>query len=130
MPNHDHKPSSNRFLGQVVAMLTVAIVVTMAVTNPPKQKYVNYATEQLSDQMKEAICPTSINQDSPLGELSELVAGICTAGINLQSGKVKDFVDGATRRQNLLIFSIYRTETPQQEYATVAILGGFFALNY
>jgi hypothetical protein len=132
MSNQDQQPRSNRTALKVVAIVAGAIVVAMGFSNPPRDKYVDYAAQKLSDQMKEAICPpvNQANQDSPLGELSDLVAGICTAGINLQRGKVKDFVDGATDRQNLLIFSIYRTETPKHEYVTLAIAGNFIALNY
>lgn len=100
------------------------LIILLAVTNPSREAYLEYATFKLADDVKEEICGAK-DLKNLLGEVANLIAGICRTGVDVQREKIRDFISNASRRRNLVIFSIYRTDVLDRRYTTIAILGNF-----
>ncbi len=100
----------------------------MAVTNPGKEAYVDYAVARFATDVQSAICQGP-RLPKPLTQVGKLTKNLCQLGIKVgyvwQRELVKDIVSSTTRRQNLILFSIYTTEIPGQTFHTLALFGNF-----
>ncbi len=111
-----------------VGIAALVIAGFMAITNPGKEAYVDYAMARFATDFQNAICkgPTL---PKPLSQIGSLTKNICQlsvkAGYVWQRDLVKEVVSSTTRRQNLVVFSIYTTEIPGQTFQTLALFGNF-----
>jgi hypothetical protein len=99
----------------------VVVVGAMAISNPSKERYVDYATEEFTKTGKDSICSSNI----PIAAQQQ-----CKFAISILSSQgkplIKQFIDGSTNQKNIVLFSIYTTEMPNQKLTTIAAFGNFF----
>ena len=89
----------------------------MAVSNPSKERYIEYATEQFSETGKTSICT---------GDLPVAAQQSCKFLISQGKGVIKTLVENSTKQQNFVVFSLYATEMPNRKITTIAAFGNFF----
>ncbi|MFM7885986.1 MAG: DUF4359 domain-containing protein [Pseudanabaena sp.] len=101
-------------------LISVAVVVgAMAVTNPNKNSYVEYAADEVTRTGKNTFC-----NDVPITAQQQ-----CKIAIALLSSRgkplIKQFIDGSTNQQNFVLFSLYTTDFPNRKLTTIAAFGNF-----
>jgi hypothetical protein len=104
---------------QTGLIVAAAIAGVLAVSNPSKERYLDYATEEFVRTGKTTFCndlPSTTQQQCKLA-MSLLVS----------QGKplIKKLIDTSTKQQNLILFSIYETEMPNRKLTTIAAFGNF-----
>lgn len=98
-------------------LIGVAVVAgTMAFSNPSKERYVDYATENFT-QSKSSICST----DMPLAAQQS-----CKFMMSTGQGVIKPYIENATKQQNFVLFSTYTTEIPNQKMTAIGAFGNFY----
>lgn len=116
---------------QIGTLAFFAGLVVMAITNPARPIYVDYATEQLVQEIKQNFCDRGNQQiqidglltfDLPQGEDCR---SLLAAGDFLGRGLLKTWVDHATTRQNFVVFSLYTTQTPGKTFKTIGMFNNF-----
>ena len=75
----------------------------MALTNPERGAYEEYAVEQLGNQAREKC-------DSAPSGLGVLFQGTCRVAIDNFKPQLRTLVSASSNRQNLVLFSIYRSD--------------------
>ena len=103
--------------------LTVGATI-MGFTNPPRDEYVNYASNKLETEIRESVCKESQVPDFLTDFTGDLVQS-CEKLIKSQRTTIKELMDNATRRQNLILFSFYTTEFRGNRYQTIGAVGNF-----
>jgi hypothetical protein len=79
------------------------IGVLMALTNPDRAAYENYAVEQVTNLAREQC------DRAPAG-LGVLIQGPCRAAIDGFKPQIRPLLAATTSRQNLIFFSIYKSD--------------------
>lgn len=97
---------------------------TMVFTNPPRQDYINYASDQLSTEIKKSICQQSQVPDF-LSGISNALVNSCNSLVSTQRDLIKRVVDQSTTRQNAILFSVYTTDLAGYRYQTLGGFGNF-----
>jgi hypothetical protein len=105
---------------QVILIGVVVIAGVMAVSNPSKERYIDYATEQFSESGKTSIC----GGDVPIAAQQS-----CKFLISQGKGVIKKLVENSTKQQNFVVFSLYETDMPNKKYSTIAVFGNFIMLK-
>jgi hypothetical protein len=103
---------------QAILIGTAAIAVVMAVTNPSKERYIEYATEQFSEAGKSSICA---GDNIPIAAQQS-----CKFVVSQGKGVIKALVENSTKQQNFVVFSLYETDTPNKKVTTIAAFGNFY----
>lgn len=111
-------------LSKTGAIALVVVATVMGFTNPPRDEYVNYASNKLASEIKESVCKKSKVPDFLSDFTGELVDS-CEKLIKSQRSTIKDLMDNATKRQNLILFSVYTTEFRGRRYQTIGAVGNF-----
>ncbi|MCL1490715.1 MAG: DUF4359 domain-containing protein [Pseudanabaena sp. Salubria-1] len=101
---------------QAILIGAVVVVGVMAVSNPSKERYIEYATEQFSETGKTSICTA----DLPVAAQQS-----CKFLISQGKGVIKTLVENSTKQQNFVVFSLYATEMPNRKITTIAAFGNF-----
>ncbi|NEN96533.1 MAG: DUF4359 domain-containing protein [Moorea sp. SIO1F2] len=113
----------------VTAFGTIVLAVvggSMVVTNPGQATYEDYAVEQLSKYLKEEVCPQAPET------LGSFLRRQCTILVDTGRPQIKQVVAQTTKRENFLLFSIYRTDLdvstliPSYSFETVGICQQFY----
>lgn len=94
-----------------------AIAGVMAVSNPSKERYVDYATEYFAEAGKNSLC----SSDLPLAAQQS-----CKFVMSQGKGVIKPYIENSTKQQNFVLFSIYATDMPNKKLTTIAAFGNFF----
>ena len=115
--------SSSGYIGKGAILLTI-LAGTMAFTNPPREEYLNYASDQLSTEIKKSICQESQVPEFLKG-LSNTLVNTCNSLVSTQRNLIKDTIDKSTTRQNTVLFSVYTTEIAGYKYQTLGGFGNF-----
>ena len=102
---------------QAILIGAVVVIGVMAVSNPSKERYIEYATEQFSETGKTSICT---------GDLPVAAQQSCKFLISQGKGGIKTLVENSTKQQNFVVFSLYATEMPNRKITTIAAFGNFF----
>jgi hypothetical protein len=102
---------------QAILIGAVVVIGVMAVSNPSKERYIEYATEQFSETGKTSICT---------GDLPVAAQQSCKFLISQGKGVIKTLVENSTKQQNFVVFSLYETEMPNRKITTIAAFGNFF----
>jgi len=97
-----------------------AIAGVMAITNPSKERYIDYATEQFAEKGKNSLC----SSDMPLAAQQS-----CKFVISQGKSVIKPYIENSTKQQNFILFSIYATELPNKKLNTIAVFGNFHMFN-
>jgi hypothetical protein len=104
----------------------LAAVAALAVTNPGYEAYEDYAATQMNQYLKNNVC-TQIPQ-----QIQGLLKSHCSTLIDTANPQLKQIINQSTERQNLLIFSIYRTniklpaQLPQYHFESIGVLQQFY----
>lgn len=98
-----------------------AITITLVVTNPDQETFLNYGTQAMATEIKEGICDRS--------NLANLVKDICQSAIDQQKGSIRVYLNNFTRRQNYIIGSIYTTELPNSKHIAIGAFGNFISFK-
>lgn len=106
------------------AMALTVVATVMGFTNPPRDEYVNYASNKLASEIKQSICKESKVPDFLSDFAGELVES-CEKLMKSQRTTIKSLMDNATQRQNLILFSVYTTEFRGRRYQTIGAVGNF-----
>ena len=122
--NGYNKPPLFRGLSKAGAIALTVGATIMGFTNPPRDEYVNYASNKLATEIRESICKESKVPDFLSDFTGDLVKS-CEKLIKSQRTTIKELMDNATRRQNLILFSFYTTEFRGNRYQTIGAVGNF-----
>jgi Domain of unknown function (DUF4359) len=106
---------NNLFKGGV-ALTVVAII--MGFTNPKQESYNDYASNKLIQKAEQSLCKQF---------------GYCDGGeppIFVKNTIIKPAINASTQRQNLVLFSLYKTELPGiGTYKSFGALGNFITYS-
>lgn len=104
---------------QTGLIVAVAIAGVMAVTNPNKDRYTDYAAEELVRTGKTTFCSNlpNVNRQQCEFAISVLISG--------GEVPIKKFIRTATKQQNFILFSIYEMDIPNRKLTTIAAFGNF-----
>ncbi len=103
--------------------------VAMAKTNPNKPEYEDYAVQQLTEYLKKNVCKKTTNLFENLMKFN------CPQMVDSAHPKMRAIIAGNTQRQNLILFSIYRTDfklnswLPAYKIETVGAFDKFYTYN-
>ncbi|MDJ0554923.1 MAG: DUF4359 domain-containing protein [Microcoleaceae cyanobacterium MO_207.B10] len=118
------KPPKFSGLSKTGVIAAVVGATVMGFTNPPRDEYVNYASNKLASEIKGSVCKESKVPDFLKDFTGELVES-CEKLIKSQRTTIKELMDNATKRQNLILFSVYTTEFRGRRYQTIGAVGNF-----
>ncbi|MCM0590376.1 MAG: DUF4359 domain-containing protein [Gloeotrichia echinulata DVL01] len=113
----------------VAAAGLAALGVTMAKTNPSQAEYENYAVQRLTDYLKTDVCKKTQNIIENLIHLN------CEKAVDSASPQIRPIISQTTQQQNLLFFSIYRTDLklsdwiPSYRFETVGAFNNFYTYS-
>ena len=115
----------------IAGMILAGFGGLMAASNPGKNPYENYATEKLSFYIKDKGCSQLLQKEVP-DRIAKLVKNNCISLIDNSRSQIQEIIASNTKRQNLLFFSIYRTDLalpaslPDYHFETVGIFNTFY----
>ncbi|XZN99855.1 MAG: DUF4359 domain-containing protein [Microcoleus sp.] len=127
-PMNTQKPTSKFFgnVGKVAIALTI-LATGMAFTNPPRDKYLTYASGKLETEIESTVCKDSRIPKALTGVTDTLI-GSCKNLLTSQRSTIEQLLDNTTQRENLGVVSIYTTEVGKKSYQTVGVFGNFVSL--
>ncbi len=102
---------------QAILIGAVVVVGVMAVTNPSRERYIDYAIEQFAETGKNSICA---GDNIPIAAQQS-----CKFVLSQGKGVIKPLIENSTKQQNFVIFSLYETDMPNKKYSTIAAFGNF-----
>ena len=111
----------------VGASALVALSVAMASTKPSQAEYEEYATQRLSEYLKEQGCSKTPNI------LGNLIKFNCAEIVDSASPQIKQIINASTKKHDYLLFSVYHTDLeinsliPSYKFETVGALDNFFS---
>ncbi|MGB3535982.1 MAG: DUF4359 domain-containing protein [Microcoleaceae cyanobacterium] len=121
--------NSGGYLGTGAILLAI-LAGTMALTNPPKEEYIEYASGRLSAELKESYCKESEAPEILENfNLSKTFATVCNNLLTSQRPALTRHLDNATQRQNNVVFSIYTTQLWDRRYRTIGVFGNFLTFS-
>jgi hypothetical protein len=98
----------------------------MAVTNPSKESYIEYASDTLSETGKELIC----SLDLPIPNYKQTCEFTVPMGKPIVRKLIEPMVSSLTRRpQNFVLFTIFVTEFPNRKITTIGAFNNFYMLK-
>ncbi len=123
-----HKSTSNFFgnVGKIALALTV-LAAGMVFTNPPRDKYLTYASGVLQTELENTVCKDSRVPEA-LSGVAQTLIGSCKNLLTSQRGSIEHLLDNTTERQNLGVASIYTTQLGKKSYQSVGAFGNFVTL--
>lgn len=98
----------------------------MAIGNPGKPDYEDYAVETLSTYLKTEICPKAP------ADFGGFVQSYCKTLVDAGQPQIKQIIAQTTNQQNFLLFSIYQTTLslpdpfPTYEFQTIGVMKQFY----
>jgi molybdopterin-guanine dinucleotide biosynthesis protein A len=99
-------------------LIGIAIVaVGMAISNPSKERYIEYASTEFSETGKNSLCA---------GDMPIAAQQSCKFLISQGKGVIKTVVENSTKHQNFVLFSLYETDMPDKKITTIAAFGNFY----
>lgn len=117
-----------KLVGIVGAIAVAGLGIGMAATNPGREAYEEYASEQLAVYVKEEICPDLGKAE---GSFESILQRQCQNLVDVGRPQLRQLVARSTQRQNFGIFSIYRTDLsvnpalPEFHFETLGIFQSF-----
>ncbi|AMW28666.1 MULTISPECIES: DUF4359 domain-containing protein [Oscillatoriales] len=111
-----------------MAIFLAILAGTMALTNPSRQDYLEYASVKLSQEAKNNLC-NEAEVPAILRGFSNIIVDTCNTLVTSQRGTIRAFIDNSTHRKNAMIFSIYTSELLNNRYRTLALFGNFITFS-
>ncbi|TVU54770.1 MAG: DUF4359 domain-containing protein [Arthrospira sp. PLM2.Bin9] len=118
---------AGEYIGKVAIFLAI-LAGTMALTNPNREDYLEYASVELSKEVKNNWC-NEAELPAILRGFSNTIVDTCNTFVTSQRGTIRGFIDNSTHRQNAMIFSIYTSEVFNNRYRTLALFGNFIPFS-
>ncbi|MDR9405247.1 MAG: DUF4359 domain-containing protein, partial [Halothece sp. Uz-M2-17] len=87
----------------ISSIAVIGIGAAMAITNPRRQAYQEYAAEKMSVYIKEEVCA-----DAPKA-LGDFLERQCNQLVDSGQKPLQDLIAQSTQRHNYFLFSIYET---------------------
>lgn len=84
--------------------IATGLLMTLAISNPSESEYEEYATQQLTDYLKQNVCPQAPKI------WGKSLKRECKRLVNSNQSEIKEFISKGTERYNFILFSIYKTE--------------------
>ena len=109
---------------QIGTLAVCGIGLAMLATNPDQSKYESYAVEQVGNRIKDEC------GKAPQG-LGSIIQAPCRAFVDSNTDKIRPLIGGTTTRDNLMFFSIYKTDLSVPAFnvnvkiETIGLLGLF-----
>jgi hypothetical protein len=100
--------------------------VVMANTNPSQPAYEDYAVQKLTSYLKKDVC----NSTTKL--IEKLINTNCDKLVSSANPQMRQILSATTERQDLILFSVYRTEfkmnswIPSYRFETVGAFNNFY----
>jgi hypothetical protein len=116
-------------LSYIGVLVLAALSAVMAITNPDKSTYEEYAVEQLTTYLTDDVCPQVPKA------FASIVSNSCAAIVDSSRPQIQQIISRTTQRQNFILFSIYRTNlsispaVPFYRFQTVGILQNFYTYS-
>lgn len=113
----------------LLGMMVLGLGAAMAFTNPNQSAYDEFATEQLTQYLKDNACTEAPRV------LGNFLGDECESLLDKNQDDIKAFISQRTERQNYWILSIYQTDLalrefgpllPSYHFETVGVLGNFY----
>jgi len=117
------KPWEIRIIISGIAVIAVASA--MAITNPRRQAYQEYAAEKMGTYLKEEVCA-----DAPK-TLGDFIERQCNNLVDSGQKPLQEMIAQSTQRHNYFLFSIYETNLsvmaglPTYQFRTIGIFQNF-----
>lgn len=110
---------------KLVLIGSALIAVVLAITNPSKDRYTYYATEEFAEKGKDFLC----SLDVPDSNYKQL----CKVAIPMSKPMIKPIfellVGKLTTQQNFIFFSVFSTDFPSKKITTIGAFGNFLMLK-
>ena len=105
----------NIIAGAAVVGLTL-LGLSMANTNPSEAAYEEYATQRLTNYLKDNVCdkPKNILDNLPIKIDSQ-----CDKLLDSANPQIQEIITRTTERQNFIIFSIYHTDLKLESFSFI-----------
>lgn len=98
------------------------VAVVMLVSNPSKERYSYYASEEFSGMGQEFLCTLDI----PAAGFKQLCGVALPVGKTVLRPVIEALVGQLTTPQNFFLFSLYTTDLGTKKYTTIAAFGNFY----
>ncbi len=120
---------SSKFFGNVgkVAIALTLLAAGMGLTNPPRDRYLTYASGVLQTELENTVCKDSRVPEALRG-VTDTFIGSCKNLVTSQRDTIERLLDNTTQRQNYGVASIYTTELGGKSYQSVGAFGNFVTL--
>ncbi len=108
------------------AAALVALGVAMASTKPSQAEYEEYASQRISEYLKEQGCSKTTNI------LDNLIKFNCAKLIDSARPQIKQIINASTQKNDYLLFRVYHTDLkvndliPSYKFETVGAFDNFF----
>ncbi len=115
-----------QLVSTVGGMALAGIGGLMVITNPGQNDYEHYATDALTEYLKQEVCPQAPEQ------LGGFLRSYCKTLIDTGRPHIEQVIANKTIRQNYLLFSVYETElslpspVPSYEFGTIGAFQQFY----
>jgi Domain of unknown function (DUF4359) len=109
---------------KIPAIIAGVTLVVMAIANPDKEVYLNYASVAMATEVKENLC-----SNNSQGGLESILANVCKNTIDRQQGAIRVYLNNFSERQNFGLFSVYTTKIPQRTYTSIGAFGNFLTFT-
>jgi Domain of unknown function (DUF4359) len=117
----------------LVGMALVGLGVAMAVTNPSQEVYEAYATQQLSQYLRENTC----------ADAGKIFKDGCDKLLQENQSEIRDIIAANTQRENFWLLSLYKTDlsvgqllppflgglAPSYHFETVGLFSSFHVVE-
>jgi hypothetical protein len=113
-------------MGFSAAVGLAGLGVAMATTNPSPADYEEYATQRLTEYLKQDVCAKTTNF------LENIIKSQCENFVVQAKPQMREIISRSTQQQNFVIFSIYRTDLklssliPIYKFETVGAFNNFY----
>ncbi|NBD32997.1 MAG: DUF4359 domain-containing protein [Cyanobacteria bacterium] len=108
------------------SIAVIGVGSAMAITNPRRQAYQEYAAQQMGGYLKEEVCA-----DAPKA-LGDFLERQCNNLVDSGQKPLQEIIAQSTQRHNYFLFSIYETNLslmtglPSYQFKTLAIFQNFW----
>jgi Domain of unknown function (DUF4359) len=115
-----------QLVNTVGGIALAGISVLMVISNPGQNDYEHYATDAITEYLKEEVCPKAPQQ------LGGFLQSYCKTLIDTGRPQIEKVIAKETIRRNYLLFSIYETElllpfsVPSYEFSTIGAFQKFY----
>ena len=118
--------NSIKILKSAGIVALIGLGVAMAISNPSQSDYEDYALAQLTDYLKNNVCP-----EAPKA-FGRSLQRQCTILVDTGRPRLKNMINENTYQQNMIFFSIYRTDLaispllPSYHFETIGVFQKFY----